>query len=111
VFAFAAIFWVVPLPLQLLSRTFGIVAPINLRLMAALGIPPGDVMIALAFTGAAAAGMAAMGILPGDLMMGLAFRATAGSALALTFGRGGIGVCYIVVLLGESWVWCNCVNM
>jgi hypothetical protein len=58
----------------------GIVAPINLRPMAATGVTLGDIMIALAFAAAAAA------------------------AAASTFGGGGIGACNIVALIGESWV-------
>jgi hypothetical protein len=53
VFAFAA-FCVTLLPPRLLVTTFGIVAPINLRLMVAMGIPPGDVVIALTFKEAVA---------------------------------------------------------
>jgi hypothetical protein len=53
VFAFAAIVWVVPLPLQLPVTTFGIIAPTNLRLMAATGILPRDVVIALVFAATA----------------------------------------------------------
>jgi hypothetical protein len=58
---------------------FGIIAPINLRMMAATGVPLGDVVIALKFAAAAA-------------------------AVASTFGGGRVGVCDIVVLLGESLV-------
>ena len=39
-------------------RTFGIVAPIDLRPMAAAGVLLGDVVIALAFVAAAAAAVA-----------------------------------------------------
>jgi hypothetical protein len=80
VFAFAAVVCAVPFPPQLLAMTFGIIAPIYLRLMAATGVPLGDVVIALAFTGAAVAAAASM------------------------FGGGGVGVCNIIALLGESWV-------
>jgi hypothetical protein len=55
VFAFAAIVCVAPLPLQLPVTTFGIIALIGVRPMAAMGVPPGDVVIALAFAVAAAA--------------------------------------------------------
>jgi hypothetical protein len=75
-----AIAYVAPLPLQLPAMMFGIVTLIDLRLMAATGIPPGDIVIAFAFVAAAAA------------------------AAASIFGGGGAGVCDIVALLGESWV-------
>jgi hypothetical protein len=75
VFAFVRIVWVAPLPPQLLATTFEIIAPIDLRSMAAMGVPPGDVLIALTFPVAAS-----------------------------TFGGGGVGVCDIVALLGESLV-------
>jgi hypothetical protein len=75
-----------------------------LRLMAAMGIPPGDVAIALAFVAAAAAAMAVTGIPPGDEVMAYAFRATAVAAVASTFGGGRVAVCNIVALLRESWV-------
>ncbi len=71
------------------------VAPINLRPMAALGIPLGNIMIALAFVVRAAAAMAAMGSLPDNIVMGLVFMATASSATASIFGGGGVGVCNI----------------
>ncbi len=80
VFAFAAVVPVMPLPPRLLARTFGIVAPIDLRPMAVTGIPPGDIVIALAF------GLAVVVV------------------VALIFGGGGVGVCNIVMLLRESWV-------
>jgi hypothetical protein len=59
VFTFAAVVWITPLPPQLPATSFGIVAPINLRPMAAMGILPGDVVIALAFTATAAVAVAA----------------------------------------------------
>ncbi len=68
VFAFAA-FCAALLPLQLPAMTLRIGASINLRLMTAAGIPPGDVVIALTFAKAAAA-----------------------AAVALTFIGGGIGI-------------------
>jgi hypothetical protein len=80
VFAFTAVVCVTMLPPQLPARTFGIVAPIDLRPMAVMGIPPGDVVIALAIVEAVAV------------------------AAALTFAGGGVGVCNIIALLGESWV-------
>jgi hypothetical protein len=80
VFAFAAIVWVAPLPPSLPETMFGIVVSINLRPMAATGIPPGDAMIMLVFA------------------------ATAAAAAASTFRGGGVGVCGIVASLGESWV-------
>ncbi len=78
VFAFAA-FCVAPLPPRLPAMTFGIIMPINLRPMAATGILPGDVVIALVFAAVAA-------------------------AAALTFVGGGDGVCNTIESLGESWV-------
>ncbi len=59
--------------------TFRIVTPIDLRPMAATGVPPDDVVIALTLAAAA-------------------------MVVALMFGGGGLGVCKIVVLLRESWV-------
>ncbi len=56
-FAFAA-FCAAPLPPQLLVITFGIIMPIDLRPMTATGIPPGDVVIALAFAAAVVAAAA-----------------------------------------------------
>ncbi len=79
--------------------TFEFVPPM-LTPMAATGVPPGDVVIAL--TSAAAA--AATGFLLGDVAMALTFKVTATAAAASTFGGGGVGVCDIVALLGESWV-------
>ncbi len=66
-----------------------------LRPMAATGVPPGDMVIALAFAAAvavvaAAATMAATGIPPGDEGMAIAFAVTA--AEAATFVGGGVGV-------------------
>ncbi len=85
--------------------TFVIIAPINLGLVAATGIPPGDVMIALAFAVAATA-VAATGVPLGDFMMVLALMATAAVAVASMFegGRGRVGVCNIIALLRESLV-------
>jgi hypothetical protein len=48
--------------------------------------------------------MLATGVPPGDVVMALAFMATAAMAAASKFGRGRVGVCDIVVSLGESWV-------
>ncbi len=76
----------VPLPLRLLVTTFGIVVPIDLRPMAANGIPPGDVVIVLVFAAAAAAAAASM------------------------FVEGGVGIPNILGSLGESWVVINCAN-
>ncbi len=53
-----AVVWVTPLPLQFLATKFGIVTPIDLRLMAATSVRPVDVVIALAFAAAAAAAVA-----------------------------------------------------
>ncbi len=78
-FAFAAL-GAALLPPQLHATTFGTVAPVNLRPMTATGIPPGDIVIVLAFVVAAAA------------------------AAATTFVGGGVVICNIVALLGESWV-------
>ncbi len=44
------------------------------------------------------------GILPGDIIIVLAFAAAAAVAAASTFVGGGVGICNIVVSLGESWV-------
>ncbi len=41
------------------AATFGIIVPIDLRLMAGIDVPPGNVVVALAF--AVAAAMVAMG--------------------------------------------------
>ncbi len=82
-FAFAA-FCAMPLPPRLPARMLRIVALINLRPMTATGVLPGDVMIVLAFAAAAAV--------------------VAGAAVASTFVGGGVRICNIVVLLGESWV-------
>jgi hypothetical protein len=57
--------------------------------MAAMGILPGNVVIALPIVAAAAAIMAATGIPPGDEVMSLAFTATAAAAAAMAFGGGG----------------------
>ncbi len=82
---------------------FGFIPP-TLRPMTAMGIPPGNVVMALAFmVAAAAAAAAATGVLPGDKVMALAFTATAAVAAALALGGEEVGVC-IVVLLKESWV-------
>ncbi len=83
--------------------TFGFILP-RLRPMAAMGVPLGNVVIALVFAVAATAAMVATGVLPGDEVMVLAFTATAVAAVASTFGGGRVGVSDIVVLLGESWV-------
>ncbi len=76
-----------------------------LRPVAAMGIPPGDGVIVLAF--AAAATMAAIGVLLEDKGIPLAFAATAAAAVIV---GGGVGVYGIVALLGESWVMINCAN-
>ncbi len=78
-FAFMA-FCAVALPPRLPATTFRIVAPIDLRPMTVTGILPGDIVNALTFVAMAAA------------------------AAALTFVGGGVGICNIVALLGESWV-------
>ncbi len=80
VFAFAA-FCAALLPPRLPAMTFGIVTPIVLRLMTATGIPPQDIVIALAFAVAAVA-----------------------AAVASTLVGGGVRICDIIALLGESWV-------
>ena len=74
--------------------------------MAAMGIPLGDTMIVLVFAAAAAA-MAEIGIPLGDKGIALMFVATAVAAAIL---EGGVGVCNIVALLGESWVMINLAN-
>jgi hypothetical protein len=56
---FAAAVYAALLPPRLPASTFGIVVPINLRPMAAMGVPPGDVVIALAFAAAAVVAAAA----------------------------------------------------
>ncbi len=81
-------------------------APPMLRPVAAMGIPPGDAMIVLAFAAVAAA-MAVIVVLPGDKGIALAFAATVAAASIV---GGGVGVCNIVALLGESWVVTNCAN-
>ncbi len=48
------------------------------------------------------------GILPGDVVIALALAAAA--AAASTFIGGGVGICNIVALLGESWIVMNCTN-
>ncbi len=63
-------------------------------------------MIVLVFVAAAAA-MVAISILPGDEGIALVFAVTV--AVAAIVG-GGVGVCNIVALLGESWVVINCGN-
>ncbi len=83
--------------------TFGYILP-TLRPMAAMGVPLGDVVIALAFAAAVAAAIAATCVLPRDKFMALMFTATAAAAATLTFGGGWVGVRNIVALLGESWV-------
>jgi hypothetical protein len=103
-FAFAAVVWVTPLPPRLPATAFRIISPINLRPMAALGIPPDNVMIALMFVVLAVGATAAMGILTEDVVMGLTFTATAALVAASTIGGGEVGVRNIVALLGESWV-------
>ncbi len=82
-FAFVA-FCAAPLPPRLPATTFGIIVPINLRPMAATGILPGDVVIALAFAVAAAVAVVAVA--------------------ASTIVGGGVGVRDIRASLGESWV-------
>ncbi len=68
------------LPPRLLATMFGIIVPANLRPMTAIGI------------------------LPGDLVIALTFVAMAGAVVALTFVGGGDGIYNIVALLRESWV-------
>jgi hypothetical protein len=49
--------------------------------------------------------MAATGILPGDIVIALPFAVAAvAAAAASTFGGGGVEVCNIIALLGESRV-------
>jgi hypothetical protein len=60
VFAFAAVVWVALLSPQLPATTFGIIMPIDLRPMAAVRIPPGNIVVALEFAAAAAAAVASM---------------------------------------------------
>ncbi len=48
--------------------------------------------------------IAIMGIPPGDVVMALAFTATVVVAVASTFGGGGVGVRNAVAMLGEDWV-------
>ncbi len=81
------------------NMTFGFIPP-TLRPMAATGVPPGNVVIALAFAAAAMVEMAATGISPGDKLMALAFTETVVAAVAaLTFGGGGVVVSNIVASL------------
>ncbi len=54
--------------------------------------------------------MAAMGVLPGDVVIAHPFVAAAVVAAASMFGGGGVGVCDTVALLGESWILINCTN-
>ncbi len=77
-FAFCGLYaaWFPP---QFPAMTIRIVALIDLRPVAATGIPLGDVVIVLAFVVAAA-------------------------AVASTFVGEGVGICSIVALLRESWV-------
>jgi hypothetical protein len=64
-----------------------------LRPMAAMGIPPADRVIVLAFAVVAAA-MVAIGVLPGDKGIALTFAVTAVVAVMFVGGEGG--VCAIV---------------
>ncbi len=72
-------------------------APPMLRSMAAMGIPPGDMVIVLVFAAAAAA-MVAIGVPPKDKGIALAIVATA--VAVATFVGGEVGVCAIV---GVAW--------
>ncbi len=93
-----------PLPTQRGTKVmFGFIPP-TLRPMAATGILPGNVVIALAFAAAATAARAATGVPPGDEVMALPFMATAAAAAASAFGGGGVEVSNIVALLRKSWV-------
>ncbi len=74
--------------------------------VAAMGVPPGDVMIVHALA-AAVAVMAVIVVPPGDKGIALAFMAT---ALAAAIVGGGVGVCGIVASLRESYVVINCAN-
>ncbi len=78
---------------------FKIVMPIDLRLMTATGVLPGDVVIALAAAAVAAAVAAAA-----------AAAAAVAAAAASMFIGGGVGIHNIVALLGESWIVINCAN-
>ncbi len=75
--------------------------PPMLRPMAATGVPPREMVIALAFTAAVMAAVAT--VVPPKDKGALAFAATAAAAASM-FGGGEVGVCAIVALLGESWV-------
>jgi hypothetical protein len=76
------------------NMMFGFV-PGALRPMAATSVPPGDVVIALAFAFAVAAvAVAATCVLLGDKGIALAFAATA--TAAAMFVGGEVGVCSIV---------------
>ncbi len=83
-------FCYLPPTLRGANMTFGFIPP-TLRPMAAMGVPPGDVVIALGFRAATAAAVAAMGIPLGDKVMLLAFTVTAAAAATLTFRGGGGG--------------------
>ncbi len=75
--------------------------------MAATVVLLGEVVIALKFTVAAVVAMAAIpvtGIPPGERVMALAFKVTVATTATSAFRGGGVGVCTIVALLGESWV-------
>jgi hypothetical protein len=77
--------------------TSGFALPM-LRPMAAMGVPPGDTAIVLMCVAAVAA-MAVIDVLPRD--EGTVFTFAATTAVAAIVG-GGVGVCNIVVMLGES---------
>jgi hypothetical protein len=62
--------------------------PLTILPVAATGVPPGVLVFALAFVAVAAA----------------AAVAAVAAAAASMFGGGGVGVCNIIALLGESWV-------
>ena len=79
--------------------TSGFALPM-LRPMAIKGVPPKDAVIVLAFAAEAAA-MVAIIVLPGDKGIVLAFAST---TVAAAIVGGGVGVCNIITLLGESWV-------
>ncbi len=64
--------------------TLGFVLP-TFPPMAAAGIPQGDIVLELTFLAVAAAAVAA-------------------AVVASMFGGGGVEVCNIIALLGESWV-------
>ncbi len=71
-----------------------------LKPMAAMGVPPGDVVIVPAFA-AAAVVMAEIGVPPGDEGIAFMFAATAAVVAMATFVGGDVGVHAIV---GVAWI-------